>query len=134
MAAALAADGVGPGERVAFLDRNGIEFFEVFFGCALLGAVSVAVNWRLAPPEMAAIIEDAGATVLFYGPDYEVGRREFDAGGHHRPALRPVDRVRRLARRRHAGPVPPTPGSSRGPTTSSPSSTRRGRPGCPRAS
>ena len=49
------------GDRVAFLDRNGIEYFEVFFGCALLGAVSVAVNWRLAPAEMAAIVEDAGA-------------------------------------------------------------------------
>src|ERR1700735_4640186 len=45
----LAGAGVGPGDRVAFLDRNGIEYFEVFFGCALLGAVSVAVNWRLAP-------------------------------------------------------------------------------------
>ena len=55
---------------MAFLDRNGIEYFEVFFGCALLGAVQVAVNWRLAPSEMAAIIEDAGAAVLFYGPDY----------------------------------------------------------------
>ena len=70
VATALSADGVVAGERVAFLDRNGIEFFEVFFGCALLGAVSVAVNWRLAPAEMAGIVEDAGATVLVYGPDY----------------------------------------------------------------
>jgi long-chain acyl-CoA synthetase len=71
VAGALAADGVGPGGRVAFLDRNSIEFFEFFFGCALLGAVSVAVNWRLAAPEIAAIVEDAGATVLLYGPDYD---------------------------------------------------------------
>ena len=70
VASALAADDVGPGDRVAFLDRNGIEYFEVFFGCALLGAVPVAVNWRLAPFEMAAIVEDAGAVVLFYGSDY----------------------------------------------------------------
>ncbi|HVC66870.1 MAG TPA: long-chain-fatty-acid--CoA ligase [Acidimicrobiales bacterium] len=71
VANALVADGVGRGDRVAFLDRNGIEFFEVFFGCALLGAVSVAVNWRLAPAEVAAILEDAGANVLVYGPDYD---------------------------------------------------------------
>ena len=58
----------GPGTGSAFLDRNGIEYFEVLFGCALLGAVSVAVNWRLAPAEIAAIVEDAGAPVLFYGP------------------------------------------------------------------
>ncbi len=76
VAAGLSAEGVGPGDRVAILDRNGIEFFEVFFGCALLGAVSVAVNWRLAPAEMAAIIEDAGAAVLFYGSDYEAAVAE----------------------------------------------------------
>ncbi|MGD0881642.1 MAG: long-chain-fatty-acid--CoA ligase [Acidimicrobiales bacterium] len=77
VANALAADGVVRGERVAFLDRNSIEYFETFFGCALLGAVSVAVNWRLAPMEMAAIVEDAGATVLVYGPDYEEAVAEF---------------------------------------------------------
>ena len=84
VAAALAADGIAPGQRVAFLDRNGIEFFEVFFGCALLGAISVAVNWRLAPAEMAAIIEDSGAPVLVYGPDYEAAVKEIA------PALRCV--------------------------------------------
>jgi long-chain acyl-CoA synthetase len=77
VAGALAAEGVVPGDRVAFLDRNGIEYFETFFGCALLGAVSVAVNWRLAPLEMAAIVEDAGATVLIYGPDYQGAVDEF---------------------------------------------------------
>ncbi len=71
LAGALAADGVGPEDRVAVLDRSGIEFFEVFFACSLLGAVSVAVNWRLAPAEMAAIVEDAGARVLLYGADYD---------------------------------------------------------------
>jgi long-chain acyl-CoA synthetase len=76
VANALAADGVVPGERVAFLDRNGIEYFELFFGCALLGAVSVAVNWRLAAPEMAAIVKDAGATVLVYGTDYQAAATE----------------------------------------------------------
>jgi long-chain acyl-CoA synthetase len=67
----LVADGVVAGDRVAFLDRNGIEYFETFFGCALIGAVCVSVNWRLAPAEIAAIVEDAGAAVLIYGPDYE---------------------------------------------------------------
>jgi len=73
----LAAAGVGVGDRVAFLDRNGIEYFEVFFGCALLGAVSVAINWRLAPAEMASIIEDARAAVLFFGAEYAAAVKEF---------------------------------------------------------
>ena len=69
VAQALQADGVGPGDRVAFLDRNGLEYFEVLFGGALTGAVNVAVNWRLAPPEMAAVIDDSRATVLVVHPE-----------------------------------------------------------------
>ena len=39
-----------PDDRVAFIDKNGLEWFEVIFGLAKLGAVNVSVNWRLAPP------------------------------------------------------------------------------------
>ena len=67
---ALIGEGVGPGDRVAFLDRNSIEHFEVLFGGALAGAVNVAVNWRLAPPEIAAVVDDAGAAVLVVHPEY----------------------------------------------------------------
>jgi long-chain acyl-CoA synthetase len=70
VAHALRAEGVGPGDRVAFLDRNGLEYFEVLFGGALMGAVNVAVNWRLAPSEMAAIIDDAKASILVVHPDF----------------------------------------------------------------
>jgi len=67
---ALAAAGVGPQDRVAFLDKNGIEHFEVFYGCALLNAVSVDVNWRLAAPEVEYVINDSRAKVLVVGPDF----------------------------------------------------------------
>lgn len=70
VAQALRAIGVDDGDRVAFIDKNGIEWFEVTFGLAKLGAVNVAVNWRLAPGEMARIIEDAQAEVLIVGPDF----------------------------------------------------------------
>ena len=73
VAHALTAEGLGPGDRVAFLDRNGLAYFEVLFGGALMGAVNVAVNWRLAPIEMAAVIDDCRA------------RR-----ARHRPGVRPV--------------------------------------------
>jgi long-chain acyl-CoA synthetase len=70
VAQGLAAVGVGSQDRVAFLDKNGFEHFEVLFGAALLNAVCVDVNWRLAPPEVQFIVDDAEAKVLVVGPDF----------------------------------------------------------------
>ena len=70
VADALRAEGVAPGDRVAVLDRNGLAYFDLLFGAAVMGAVNVAVNWRLAPLEMEAIIEDARASVLVVHADY----------------------------------------------------------------
>lgn len=66
----LAAAGVGAEDRVALIDKNGPEYFEILFGSAKLNAVTVAVNWRLAPLEMAQIIRDAEAKVLFVAPEF----------------------------------------------------------------
>jgi len=70
MASGLAAAGVGAEDRVARIDKNSIEYYEMLFGSAKLNAVLVDVNWRLAPPEMAQIINDAQAKVLFVGPEF----------------------------------------------------------------
>jgi long-chain acyl-CoA synthetase len=70
VANALAAAGVGAGDRVAFLDKNGYEYFEVLFGAAKLNAVTVNVNWRLAPPEVAWIVDDAQAEVFVVGSEF----------------------------------------------------------------
>jgi long-chain acyl-CoA synthetase len=70
VAAGLAAAGVGAQDRIAFLDKNGIEHFEVFFGAALANAVCVDVNWRLAAPEVEFIVNDAAAKVFVVGPDF----------------------------------------------------------------
>src|SRR5262245_39785837 len=70
VAQALRAVGVGNQDRVAFIDKNGPEFFEVTFGLAKLNAVNVSVNWRLAPNEMADIINDAHASVVVVGADF----------------------------------------------------------------
>ena len=70
VAQGLLAGGVGAQERVAFIDRNGPEFFEVLFGGAKINAVNVGVNWRLAAPEIAYTVNDAKARMLFVGPDF----------------------------------------------------------------
>ncbi len=70
VAAGLAEAGVGDQDRVAFLDKNGTDHFEVFFGAALGNAVCVDVNWRLATPEVEYIVNDAAAKVFVVGQDF----------------------------------------------------------------
>jgi acyl-CoA synthetase (AMP-forming)/AMP-acid ligase II len=66
----LAAQGVRPGERIAIIDKNDHAALETLIGARKLGAIQVAINWRLAPPEMAYIINDAQALVLFVHQDF----------------------------------------------------------------
>ena len=136
VAQALADAGVGAKDRVAFLDKNGIEHFDVSFGAAMLNAVSVDVNWRLAAPEVQFIVDDAEAKVLIVGPDFVP---VLDAIVDQLPKVNEVRRDRRPpdARelRRLGGPVPGRR-SRRAvarATTSPSSCTRRGRPGGRRA-
>ena len=57
-------------ERVAFMDKNSDLFYEVVLGCTKANAVVVGINWRLAPPEVAYILNDSGAKVLFVGEEF----------------------------------------------------------------
>ena len=66
-AAMMAAKHVGVGDRVALLTRNRIEFFELLFGCAKLGAVLVPLNWRMPPAELDGLIADAAPALLVHG-------------------------------------------------------------------
>jgi len=66
----LLALGARPSTRIAVLDKNHDSFFEIWFGAAKAKAVLVPVNWRLAPPEIASLINDAQAEVLFVGSHY----------------------------------------------------------------
>jgi fatty-acyl-CoA synthase len=59
--------GIGRHDRVGNLGKNSDLYFELLFGTARAGAVLVPVNWRLAAPEIAAILADAGITTLFVG-------------------------------------------------------------------
>jgi fatty-acyl-CoA synthase len=66
-AAVLGARGVGRGDRVAILCRNRIEFFEIMFACAKLGAILAPLNWRSPAVELQPLMHDCGAGVLVYG-------------------------------------------------------------------
>ncbi|PJK31500.1 acyl-CoA synthetase [Minwuia thermotolerans] len=65
VANALRAAGLGKGARIALLAANTDRFFELQFGAAKAGVVLVPVNFRLAPPEVAFVVNDAGAETFF---------------------------------------------------------------------
>ena len=65
VAHALLAAGVTRGERVGYLGKNSDVFFELMLGCGKMGAVLTPIGWRLAPPEVAFILENADTRILF---------------------------------------------------------------------
>src|SRR5690242_5826141 len=67
-AAGVVAAGLHPGDRVLLLIPNALETFELLIGCARAGVVAVPVNWRLAPAELAAVADDAGARAVVVDP------------------------------------------------------------------
>ena len=67
----LLAQGVQPGDRVAFLLMNGVEYIEAYYAIAKVGAVMVPLNWRLVPDELAFILKDSGSTVMIYDNEFD---------------------------------------------------------------
>lgn len=109
LAGALRAEGIGHGDRVAFLDKNHIGCVEAVYAAASLGAANTIVNWRLADDELVYVLNDSGAEVLFVGAEVRpaverirerltAARRVLTVGGpddEYEPLLaaaQPVDR------------------------------------------
>ena len=63
-AAALRGAGVKAGDRVAVICSNRIEFLEILFGCAWLGAVAVPINVASRGPQLQHILSNCGARLL----------------------------------------------------------------------
>src|SRR5712671_1731208 len=63
-AAALRDAGIKAGDRVAVICSNRIEFLEILFGCAWLGAVAVPINVASRGPQLQHILSNCGARLL----------------------------------------------------------------------
>src|SRR3990172_4889618 len=70
LAGALAGLEVQPGDRVAFLGYNCHRLLEGYYGVLLAGGVLLPINIRLSPAEIAFILKDSGAKVLFFDRDF----------------------------------------------------------------
>ena len=67
---ALRSLGIRPGDRVATLMRNDLAHQELMFGAARCGAVLVNLNWRLAAPEIAAVLTHADVSMLVVAEEF----------------------------------------------------------------
>jgi len=70
VAAYLTSLGVKPGDRVGYLAMNSTDVTEMIFGTWRLGAVSLALNYRLTAQELAFIIGDAGADIVIADQEF----------------------------------------------------------------
>ena len=62
----LSRCGIGPGDRVGLMLRNGTEYLEVMLGCFKLRAIPVNINYRYVERELAHLFEDADLVALVY--------------------------------------------------------------------
>jgi acyl-CoA synthetase (AMP-forming)/AMP-acid ligase II len=61
----MRAEGLGVGDHVAMLLENRTEFFEVMWAGLRAGIHVTPINWHLNPAEVAYIVNDCGASLLF---------------------------------------------------------------------
>lgn len=69
IASGLAGLGVQPGDRVAIVLRNEIEFVETSMGIGQLGAIPVPVNWHWKGSELGYLLDDCDAKAAFVHSD-----------------------------------------------------------------
>ncbi|MDG2242546.1 MAG: AMP-binding protein [Rhodospirillaceae bacterium] len=62
---------VDPGDRVMVVAYNSTDLYEILFACWRIGAIYMPVNWRLAAPEIVAIVDDATPTMLIADRAFE---------------------------------------------------------------
>ena len=69
LAGGLRKLGLEPGERIAFVVPNCVEFVVAYLAVQKAGCIALPVNIRLAAEEMKFILTDAGATAIFVHAD-----------------------------------------------------------------
>jgi fatty-acyl-CoA synthase len=70
LASALEQAGVGPGDRVGFLSFNTHRLLEGYYGAPQAHAIAMPLNVRLAPAELAAILNHSEPRILFFEHEF----------------------------------------------------------------
>lgn len=69
LSGALAGAGIGPGDVVTFVDKNHLSCMEVTYAASAIGAANAIPNWRLAGDELAYVLADSRARIVFVGAE-----------------------------------------------------------------
>ncbi|MCP4622730.1 MAG: long-chain fatty acid--CoA ligase [bacterium] len=72
LANGLLALGIKPGDKVALMAQNCLEFPIIVYAVAKCAAVLVPVNFRYEKTELVYVIDDSEPKALFYGPEFSV--------------------------------------------------------------
>ena len=62
--------GLKPGMRIAIIARNSVGQAELFHAGYIAGACPVPVNWRLSPPEIAAVLTDCDPDLVLVDGEF----------------------------------------------------------------
>ncbi|WP_454644566.1 AMP-binding protein [Bradyrhizobium liaoningense] len=63
--------GIRSNSQISYLGMNSAGFFDAWFGAGKAGCAFVPFNWRLAPAELAEIIEDAAPAIIFVDATFD---------------------------------------------------------------
>jgi len=81
LARGLGELGIVPGSRFAIIAPNSVGQAELIHAGYWLGAIPVPINFRLAPPEILAIVHECGAGVLFVDQHFLAISEALKGGG-----------------------------------------------------
>ena len=62
--------GVKPGDRVGVLSPNTTDLLDILLATWRIGAIHLALNFRLTPAELEGILEDADPRIVFHDPAF----------------------------------------------------------------
>ena len=71
----LLSRGIKPGQKVAILLMNCLEWLPIYFGILKTGAIAVPLNFRYSSEEIEYCVNLADVDILFFGPEF-TGRVE----------------------------------------------------------
>ena len=66
----LKDQGVSKGDRVGFYALNTTDILDIIYGCWRIGAISLALNYRLSAEELSYQINDSQPKTLFYDLEF----------------------------------------------------------------